>query len=382
MALAPSAGGYFCLRPQSDQHETRLQVRPTMDGLLNDIKYALRVQIRTAGYSIIAILTLALGIGASAAVFSVIDAILLKPLPFKDPDRIVMPWRIAPIASAFDNGQFPWSKRDFLLFSQATKTFEDIAAFQGDSFNLTGSGEPIRLDGIRASAGFFPSLGITPEFGRTFAPQEDQPGHELEVVLSHQLWVNRFASDPGVLDRPVQLNGYSYTVIGIMPAGFVFPRADEMPSSLDFPRRADRWVPLAVPPAPHGPDDLAVIGRLRPGISIQQAQAELNIFAKRLESLHPESKGWYNCRVVALSRQIVGDTRRPLLLIFGAVGVVLLIACSNVASLLLTRSIKRRTEFVVRAALGAASLRIVRQLLTESVVLAMGGGLLGILLAF
>lgn len=352
-----------------------------MDRLLNDIKYAVRLQARSAGYSVIAILTLALGIGASAAVFSVIEAILLKPLPYNDPSRIVMPWRIAPIASAFDNGQFPWSKRDFLLFSQQTRTFESIGAFQADSFNLTGSGDPVRLDGIRASAGFFPALGVTPDLGRVFTRQEDQPGRELEVVLSHELWVDRFGSDPGILDRAIELNGYSYTVIGIMPAGFVFPRAEEMPASLDFPRQAQLWVPLAIPPAPHGPDDLAVIGRLQPGTSIGQAQAELNIFAKRLEALNPQAKGWYNCRVIPLSRQIVGDTRRPLLLIFGAVGVVLLIACSNVASLLLTRSIKRRTEFVVRAALGAGNMRIIRQLLTESVVLALGGGLVGILLA-
>ncbi|HEX3684518.1 MAG TPA: ABC transporter permease [Bryobacteraceae bacterium] len=353
-----------------------------MEGLLRDFRYALRVQRKTASFSAIAILTLALGIGASAAVFSVIDAILLKPLPYKDAARIVMPWRIAPIAAAFDNGQFPWSKRDFLLFSQETKAFEYVGAFQGDSFNLTGAGDPIRLDGIRASAGFFPSLGVTPDLGRTFTKEEDRPGQEYEVVLSHRLWRDRFGGDPGAVGRQMELNGYSYTIVGVMPPGFVFPRAEEMPASLDFPREAQLWVPLAIPPAPHGPEDLAVIGRLRPDISIQQSQAELDVFAKRLESLRPEAKGWYNCRVVPLSRQIAGDTRRPLLLIFGAVGVVLLIACSNVASLLLTRSIRRRTELVVRAALGAGNTRIVRQLLTESVVLALAGALVGIVLAF
>ncbi len=353
-----------------------------MDTLLRDLKYALRMQTSSAGFTLIAVVTLALGIGASTAVFSVVNAILLKPLSYPDAARILMPWHIAPIAAGFGSDRFPWSKLEFSLFSHQSKTFEEMGAFQGDSFNLTGAGEPVRLEGVRASAGFFPALGTRPAVGRTFTAAEDQPGHEYEVILSDELWRERFGGEKDIVGRAMELNGYSYTVIGVMPEGFAFPRAEEMHvTSLDFPRDPQLWVPLAIPPGARGPSDLAVIAKLRSGASIQQAQAELEVFARRMDRQFPASKGWFKCRAIPLSQQVAGDTRRPLLLILGAVGVVLLIACSNVASLLLTRAIGRRREFVVRAAIGAGNLRLVRQLLTESVLLAMTGGLLGVLLA-
>ena len=235
--------------------------------------------------------------------------------------------------------------------------------------------------------GFFPALGVTPEIGRVFTSAEDQPGHEHAVILSDQLWRDRFSGDPAILGRAVELNGSAYAVVGVMPPGFAFPRSTEMPGSFPFPREAQLWVPLALPPAPlhpYDPSELAVIGRLKPGVSIRQAQAEMDVFARRLEQQYgPQGKDWFNSRVTLLAHQVAGDTRRPLLLILGAVGVVLLIACSNVASLLLARALGRRREFTLRAALGAGNARLLRQLLTESLPLlaAAGGGGVGIFLA-
>lgn len=351
-----------------------------MDVLLRDVKFGLRVLAKSPGFSILAILTFALGVSASTAVFSVVNTILLKPLPFPDSSRIVMPWYIAPISSGFGNESMPWSSEQFVLYRRQTKAFQHLAAFQGDTFNYTGSGEPERLDGVRASADFFPVLGVAPALGRFFTPQEDQPGNEREVILSYPLWIRRFGGT-NILGQSIRLNGYSYSVVGIMPSGFSFPRSEEMPATLDFHREPQLWVPLATVPVPHGSSDLAVIGRLRPGVTLGQVQGELNVLTKTLESLYPEGKGWFNCRLVSLAKQVAGDTTRPLMLMLGAVGLVLLIASSNVANLLLTRSIARTREFTMRSALGAEKGRLIRQLLTESLLLAGAGGLAGVLLA-
>src|SRR4029077_2469009 len=207
------------------------------------------------------------------------------------------------------------------------------------------------------------------------------PGREFEVILSDQLWRDRFGADPGILGRPITLGGARYTVVGVMPRGFAFPRAEEMPAVLSFPPRIQLWVPLDIPAAPRGPQDLAVIGRLNPGVTREQAAAELRIYGDRMEKDFPGSGAWYNPNVVPLARQVVGDTRRPLLLTLAAVGIVLLIASSNVASLLLTRSLGRKREFTLRSALGAGRRRLIRQLLTESLLLAAIGGVAGIALA-
>jgi predicted permease len=349
-----------------------------------DLRYGLRTLRKNPGFSAVAILTLALGIGASTAVFSVVNAILLKPLPYPHAERIVFPWRTAPPGMNLGYNELPWGRIDFLFYSHESKTLQSMGAFLGDSFNLTGSGEPARLDGVRASAGFFPALGMQPALGRTFSPEEDQPGHNHEVVLSHRMWRERFASDPAILGRVLELNGDAYTVIGVMPEGFAFPRAAEMPGAFTFAREPELWIPLALVPGPLIPaesSELAVVARIQPGATIEQAQAEMDLVGKRMESQYPGSAGWFNTHVVPMARQVTGDTRRPLLLLLGAVGVVLLIACSNVASLLLTRSLGRRREFTLRAALGASGGRLVRQLFTESLLLALGGGMVGILLA-
>jgi predicted permease len=351
--------------------------------LLQDLKYGLRVHAKTAGFTLVAVFTLALGIGATTAVFSVVNAIMLKPLAYADSERIVIPWCLAPAGLNLGYNEIPWGLRSFQRMAQDSKTFQSLGAFKSDSFNLTGGGDPALLQGVRASAGFFPSLGVAPTLGRTFTAEEDRPGHEHEVVLSHQLWRDRFGGDPAVLGTAVDLNGDPYTVIGVMPSGFAFPRGEEMPGSFDFPRETQLWVPLAlaVAPRPNEPDELAVIGRLRAGVTTVQAQEAMNVFSTRMESEFPDGKGWFNSRVTPLAQQVVGDIRSPLLLMLGAVGVVLLIAFSNVANLLLARSLGRRTEFTLRAALGAGQGRLMRQLLTESLLLAAAGGLVGILLA-
>jgi len=314
-------------------------------------------------------------------VFSVVNAILLKPLPYPNSEQLVIPWRQTPAGLNLGYNELPWGGIEYFLFLHESKTFQSLGAFQSESFNLTGSGDPVRLEGLKASSGFFSSLEVAPALGRYFTPEEDQPGHQYEVILSDRLWHERFGSDTAIIGRSIELNGYAYTVVGVMPVGFVFPRAEEMPGSFQFPREAQLWVPLALSPEAKGPDELALIGRLHSNTTIEQAQAEMNIFASQLEAQYPRWKGWFNASVVPLAKQVVGDTRRPLLLMLGAVVVVFLIACSNVANLLLTRSLTRQKEFTLRAALGAGQQRLFVQLLIEGSVLASAGGVLGILFA-
>jgi len=356
-----------------------------IETVAHDLRYAARVLRKDPSFTLVAVLTLALGIGASTSVFSVVNAILLKPLPYPEVERVVFPWRIPPPAFNVGADEIPWGRVDFLAFSEESRTFDALGAFLGEALNLTGAGEPARLDGARVSEGFFRSLGVSPQLGRVFRADEDRPGHELEAVLSDQVWRERFGGDATIVGRTVNLNGSAYTIVGVMPPGFAFPQAAGMPGSFALPKRTELWVPLAL--ARSGrvrgePSELAVVGRLAPGVTLERAQAELDLFARRMERELPQAKGWFNSRVTPISRQLAGETRRPLLLLLAAVAVVLLIACSNVANLLLTRSIARTREFSLRAALGAARTRLIRQLVTESVLLAMIGGLGGVLLAY
>ena len=355
-----------------------------MDTLLQDLKSGLRIHTKSGAFSTLAIVGLAFGIGVSTAVFSLTNALLLKPLPYPNPERIMIPWRSVPHGLNLGYNEIPWGRVEFQFFSRESKTFQYLCAFQSDSFNLNGSGEPRRVDGLRVSAGFFPTLGVSPLLGRAFSTEEDQPGHEREVILSYQLWREQWGGDADIVGRDIRLNGYPYSVIGVMPAGFVFPRAEEMPGSFNFPTEVQIWVPLALPSGPlvrGEPSELAVIGRINPGLAVDQVQSDMNLLSQGLESQYPRFKGWFQSRVTPLARQVAGDTRRPLLLILCSVGVVLLIACSNVASLLLAQSLARSREFTLRAALGAGRVRLIRQVLTENVLLALAAGILGLVLA-
>jgi len=346
---------------------------------LQDIRYALRVHRKNPGFFLIAALTLALGIGASTAVFSLVNTILLKPLPYPNAGRVVIPWRHGPIGSLFGSDSLPWNQLEFTQLKEIAAVFQNLGAFKEDDFNLTGSGSPEHLDGVRASAGFFATLGTAPLLGRTFTAGEDKPGTALVVVLSHRLWTSRFGGEPGVVGRVVNLNGFQYTVIGVMPADFNFPNGDGMPKSIDMPKYPQIWVPLALPAAPvNGPSDLCVIGEAKPNMGLTQVKQDLATFDRRWAAKFPRWNGTFT-QVVPLTQQTVSDTHRPLLLLLGAVCVVLLIAGSNVAGLMLNRSLGRRREFTLRGALGARRGRLVAQLMTESLLLALTGGILGTL---
>jgi predicted permease len=352
-----------------------------LETVWQDIQYATRVHSKHPGFFVIATLTLALGLGASTTVFSLVNTILLKPLPYPKASRVVVPWRVAPAGSAWGSIEFPWNEAEVVQLLRTTKAFEHLGAFRKDSFNLTGSSNPEHLEGVRASAGLFPALGTAPLLGRTFTAQEDQPGATLVVVLSHQLWQSRFGADPAIVGRLISLSGQQYTVIGVMPASFTFPNLAGMPASIDLPKQTQLWVPLALPAAPiPASSDLTVIAELKPGNTLADAQQEMQTFDRRWVEKYPRARGWTS-QTVPLAQQAVTGTERPLLLLFGAVCVVLLIACSNVAGLTLNRSLGRRKEFTLRGALGARRSRLVGQLMTESLLLALAGGSVGVTFA-
>ena len=355
-----------------------------LETLLGDVRFALRTLARSPGFTFVAAVLLALGIGASTAVFSLVDRVLLESLPYPHAERVVFPWRLAPPNQRLGHDSYPWGRVPFELVARDARSFSAFGAFVGGSYNLTGSGEPVRVDGLRASAGFFPALGVPAALGRTFLPEDDVPGQSLRVVLGDSLWRQRFGADRRVLGRTVDLDGIPYTVIGVMPPGFSFPHANEMPDCFTFAPSVQLWVPLALDQGPqkrNESDELAAIARLRPGVTVAQAQAELNQLVPRLEQEFPRGKGWFFSRLTPMSLQLTAGQRPPLLLLLAAVGVVLLIACSNVGSLFLTRSVRRERELTVRAAVGAGRGRLIRQLLTEGMVLAATAGLLGVLVA-
>jgi predicted permease len=366
---------------QEDCRDARpLQV---FDTLWREVRESARALRRQPGFALIATCTLALGIGASAAVFSVVHGILLKPLDdlYPDASRIAMLWRTWPISSDVAGDELPWELLSLDALTTSARSFEAIGAFKAAMVNLTGVGDPERLDGTLVSRGFFPALGVRPRLGRVFTAEEDSPGGPRVAVVSDAFYRERLGSDPAAVGREIALDGEKYTVVGVMPPGFDFPRGEEMPNALAFPRRPRVWLPLALPPPARGPSELAVVARLRPEASLANAQAELDLLEKRLDREIPEGKGWWGSRVKPLPLQAAGDTRRPLWLMFGAVCAVLLIASANVASLVLTRSLARAHDLNLRRALGASRGRLALRSLVDSSLLAGVGGLLGLAIA-
>ena len=340
-----------------------------MGNLWQDIRYGFRMLLKKPGFTAIAVLTLALGIGANTAIFSVVNAVLLRPLPFAEPDRLVMVYEKRLKLGRTRN---PVSAPDFIDWRAQNTVFENMAAYTWWNANLTGGDEPERIMGAVASAGLFPTLGVEPALGRSFTPEEDQPNANRVVVLSHGLWQRRFGSDAGIIGKTLTLNGNSFTVVGVMPRGFHFPD-----------KQIEMWAPLALNTSEagnRGSHYLHVVARLKPGMSLPQAQAEMETIASRLEQQYPVNVG-HSVNIFPLYEETVGSIRPALLVLLGAVGFVLLIACANVANLLLVRGSARQKEIAIRTALGAGRFRIIRQLLTESVLLAIVGGGLGLLLA-
>ena len=338
--------------------------------MLNDLRYAFRQLIKSPGFTAVTILTLALGIGACTAIFSVVNAVLLRPLDYPDPARLV----IIRETQLPEFPEFSVSPPNYLDWEKQTKSCENLAAYSGSRINLTGDGEPQQLVGVRATAHYFDVYGVKPALGRTFLPEEDAPGKSHVVVLSYPFWQRVFGGTSDVVGRPIQLNGEPYTVVGVAPRGF------------GLASKVDAWMPMAFEPKETANDNrgahyLSVAGRLRPGVTVAQAEAELKVLAAQLATQYPDSnKGW-GILMMPLQDYSVRDVRTVLYTLLGAVGCVLLIACANIANLLLSRATARHREISIRAALGASRARLVRQLLTESVLLALCGGLAGMLLA-
>ena len=345
---------------------------------LSELKYAARSIRKTKGSSVISILVLAIGIGACTAIFSVVEAVLLNAPPYPQPDHVFLIWGKPPNDLKLGYSEIQVHGIQFNFLNSHRRGFEFISAYKSDQFNLTAGSSSERLDGIRASADFFRVLGIQPILGRGFSAEDDQPGREHEAVLSYALWKQYFDGDPQIVGKDISLNSEKYSVIGVMPAKFAFPRGGEMPKSFEMPAEPKVWVPLAVPAQPRGPSELVLVARTMPNVSRLQAIGELSQDTRGIEDQDPRWKRWSNFQLVPLSEQLSGDLRPKVLLLFAAVIMVLLITCGNVANLFLAKSMGRAKEIGVRLALGARRGDVVQQFLVESALLGVAGSVLGL----
>ncbi len=339
-----------------------------------DLRYGARILGRTRSSSAIALIALALGIGSATAIFSVLDAALLKPLPFRDPQQLVVIWEKSSVRNLH---KMFVARSNFWEWQRQSRSFSAMAAIQEAQINLTGGPnghiEPEELKAERVSAGLFPMLGVQAKVGRTFQPEEDQPGHTNFALLSHNLWQRRFGGDAAIAGKSIRLRDQSYTVVGVLPAGFSLLEPD-----------VELWLPLGLNPndaRTFGARSLKVIARLKPGVSLEQTDREMDMIGSRLEEANKALNAGFRPSLFSIREELSGNAREPLEVLSGAVGLLLLMACANVASLLLARGASRRKEIAVRFAMGASRGRIVSQLLSESLVLSMAGGLLGVIVA-
>src|SRR5262249_33152035 len=354
-----------------------------MDTLLQDVRLALRRLLKSPGFTALAILTLALGIGANTVIFSVVDGALLRPLGYRQPQQLYVVREIVPqLAQTYPT--LPANLASFRIWQRDCHTLEDVAIVEPGSMILTGNDDATEIPGARASANLLEVLGVQPALGRSFLPQEDNPGNDHVVLLSDGFWRQRYNGDRNVVGQAIMLDGLAYQVIGILPATFRFPKGDQLGPLTEFPPQIDYLKPLGLDAAqwsPFGDFDFAAIARLKPGVSAAQALTELNVVQAQIAKSGNQGMD-LRARLIPLEMQVVGTARPGLLLLLGATGAVLLIVCLNLANLLLARIPGRLREVAIRTALGASRVRLARQMLTESLLLGLVGGSLGIALAY